>query len=312
LRMMAKKSSGAGGSRGRGSARRGKQPGGRSGGGKVAEGPKKGDEQGQSETEALQEHSLSNPTEPTEGEGMVVPPLDITQLEEKVETEDELDKDYDVEPSTSTTAGLNSTARIRRRRRRASVNPAGGSEAPKSDILGSTERISKGPSEEAVNSDGAGGENNPIRELTKRFRLSKEEVLAGIERDPDFMFRKDLIADKEYDMTNAVMGLGKANKQGTYILPYLQTGHIVGLLVVLVATFGYLPGFPLTELPEATRQKLAIGLEINYAVNSLLAAYAFVAARNRGQPVAFWMAKTLVLGGLSLDELRSNIPLIKK
>eukprot|EP00180_Rhodochaete_pulchella_P004696 Plantae.Rhodophyta-Rhodochaete_pulchella.ctg9329.p2 GENE.Plantae.Rhodophyta-Rhodochaete_pulchella.ctg9329~~Plantae.Rhodophyta-Rhodochaete_pulchella.ctg9329.p2 ORF type:complete len:153 (-),score=28.48 Plantae.Rhodophyta-Rhodochaete_pulchella.ctg9329:35-493(-) len=144
--------------------------------------------------------------------------------------------------------------------------------------------------------------------------MTQAQTRAAIEKDPDFMFTEEVMegSGEKYDLLSAIMGRGRKTKQGAYVLPYLQSGHTIGLVVVLLATFVYYPGFPLTELDEETRYILETALKINFTINSLLAVWAWRAASARDQPKAFWVLKTFVLGGLALDELRSNAPLEKE
>lgn len=115
----------------------------------------------------------------------------------------------------------------------------------------------------------------------------------------------------EYDLASAIIGTGRPNKQGIYLLPYLQSGHVLLLIVVLVCAFVYYPGFPLTELEENIREGLKKGLAATYVLNAALAVLAYRDAKKRGQPQLFWSLKTAFLGNLALRELRINAPLLK-
>jgi hypothetical protein len=149
-----------------------------------------------------------------------------------------------------------------------------------------------------------------VRQLTEEFRKGNVEatsqLMREIEKDPDYMFQTGN-ATNEYDMAAALIGTGRPNKQGIYVLPYLQSGHILLLLVVLLCAFVYYPGFPLTELDDEIREWLKRGLSLTYGVNAVLAAFAYRAAKLRSQPPPFWAAKTAFLGGLAFQELRSNV-----
>jgi hypothetical protein len=149
-----------------------------------------------------------------------------------------------------------------------------------------------------------------VRQLTDEFRKGSvdatSELMREIEKDPDFMFQSGN-ATNEYDMAAALIGTGRPNKQGIYVLPYLQSGHILLLLVVLLCAFVYYPGFPLTELDDEIREWLKRGLGLTYLVNAVLAGFAYRAAKLRSQPPLFWAAKTALLGGLSFQELRTNV-----
>ena len=57
--------------------------------------------------------------------------------------------------------------------------------------------------------------------------------------------------EPEYDFTARVIGRGLPSKAGAYILPYLQSGHMLLLGVLLLCTLVSYPGFPLTEARAA-------------------------------------------------------------
>lgn len=57
-----------------------------------------------------------------------------------------------------------------------------------------------------------------------------------------------------YDATARIIGRGLPNKAGAYTLPYLQTGHMLLLGVLLLSSSISYPGFPLTE--ESRRHPL--------------------------------------------------------
>jgi hypothetical protein len=149
-----------------------------------------------------------------------------------------------------------------------------------------------------------------VRRLTTEFRNGSADaadtILRSIEIDPDFLFSTGN-ATGEYDTIAALIGTGAPNKQGLYVLPYLQSGHILLLTVVLLCAFVYYPGFPLTELEEEVREKLKLGLSLTYIFNAVLAVFAFREAKKRGQPGSFWAGKTAFLGGLAFQELRANV-----
>ncbi|CDF34938.1 unnamed protein product [Chondrus crispus] len=155
---------------------------------------------------------------------------------------------------------------------------------------------------------------NTIRELTQAYRKKGKEaqvLIDELEKDPDFMFQTGN-PEGEYDLTSAIIGTGSPNKQGVYVLPYLQSGHLLLLLVTLLCTFVYYPGFPLTELEDSLRGYLKVGLAITYTLNAGLAILAFKDAQKRGQPAAFWALKTAFFGNIAFNELRRNAPLSPK
>ena len=51
-----------------------------------------------------------------------------------------------------------------------------------------------------------------------------------------------------YDTTARIIGRGLPNKAGAYYLPYLQTGHMLLVGVLLLSSTISYPGFPLTEV----------------------------------------------------------------
>lgn len=151
-----------------------------------------------------------------------------------------------------------------------------------------------------------------VRKLTEQFRKGSEgaqgALMQEIEKDPDFLFQTGN-ASGEYDLTAAMIGTGRPNKQGVYVLPYLQSGHILLLLVILLCAFVYYPGFPLTELDVETTDSLKAGLALTFTVNAALSVVSYREAKKRSQPALFWTLKTSLLGGLALQELKSNAPL---
>lgn len=152
-----------------------------------------------------------------------------------------------------------------------------------------------------------------VRELTTAYRLGEEgrqALIDELEKEPDFLFQATA-ESKEYDLTSAIFGTGKPNKQGIYVLPYLQSAHIVLLAISCLIAFVYYPGFPLTEASDDARSTIKITLAVVFVVNSVLAALAYRSAGRRGQPSWFWAAKTFVLGELAFGELRRNTKIIE-
>ena len=127
------------------------------------------------------------------------------------------------------------------------------------------------------------------------------------------LFSFDTIDDRPvdeptYDWTARIIGRGLPNKTGAYILPYLQSGHMLLLGVLLLCSLISYPGFPLTEVPDAYRSLLLQGLGLNYLVNALCSVYARGIAEGKQEPVGFWQAKVFLLGGLALGELSEAVP----
>lgn len=145
-----------------------------------------------------------------------------------------------------------------------------------------------------------------VRDLTTAYQLGDEgrqKLIDEIEKEPDFVMKTK---KKEYDLTSAIFGRGQPNKQGVYVLPYLQSAHLVLTGVAALAAFVYYPGFPLTESSEEVRDAIKKAIGITYAVNALLGVFAYRSAKRRGQPGLFWALKTLILGELAFGELRRN------
>lgn len=150
-----------------------------------------------------------------------------------------------------------------------------------------------------------------VRRLTSDFRTGSADaediLLREIEKDPDFLFQTGNATD-EYDLTSALIGTGTPNKQGVYVNPYVQSGHVLLLVVILLCAFVYYPGFPLTELDIETTDWLKRGLALTYVFNLGLSFFSYREAKKRNQPPFFWAAKTAFIGGLAFSELRANAP----
>jgi len=128
------------------------------------------------------------------------------------------------------------------------------------------------------------------------------------------LFSFDSIDDRpkdepEYDTTARLIGRGLPNKAGVYLLPYLQSGHMLLLGTLLLSSLVSYPGFPLTQVPDAYRTILLEGIGINYLMNAACAVYARGIAAEKEEPVNFWSAKVFLLGGLALGELSEAVPM---
>ena len=53
------------------------------------------------------------------------------------------------------------------------------------------------------------------------------------------------------------------------------------------------------------------GLGTVYAINAVLAVFAVFKARERGQPIPLWVAKTFGVGGLAYDQL-TQLPTLEE
>merc|ERR1740130_2657216 len=149
-------------------------------------------------------------------------------------------------------------------------------------------------------------------ELARAPRLSPEEQKRQTAQEKLFeLLTFDTIDDRversdeaAYDNTARILGRGTASQGGAYILPYLQSGHMLLLVVLLLASSISYPGFPLTQVPDEYRALLQEGLVITYAVNAATAVYSRGIASAKQEPVGFWFGKIFLLGGLAFGELR--------
>ena len=114
--------------------------------------------------------------------------------------------------------------------------------------------------------------------------------------------------EESYDLLDKILGKGVANKADAFYLPYLQTGHVFMLLVLLLACSVTYPGFPLTQVPADYRELLQQGIVVTFAVNSGCAWYSRAVAAKKQESVWFWMTKCFLLGGLALGELVNAVP----
>ena len=62
-----------------------------------------------------------------------------------------------------------------------------------------------------------------------------------------------------------MIGRGLPNKAGVYTLPYLQSGHILLLAVLLLCATVTYPGFPLTQVTLALTLTLTLTLTLSRA-----------------------------------------------
>ena len=118
--------------------------------------------------------------------------------------------------------------------------------------------------------------------------------------------------EEPYDYTARFIGRGLPNKAGVYLLPYIQSGHMLLLGSLLLSSIVSYPGFPLTEVPDAFRAILLQGLGITYLFNLGCAVYCGGIAEKKQEPVLFWRVKCFLLGGLALGELTEAVPMPQK
>lgn len=86
-------------------------------------------------------------------------------------------------------------------------------------------------------------------------------------------------------------------------IPYLQAGHGMLLVILLLSSNVYYPGNPLTELPLEIRMFLKQSLSVVFGINAVLAVQSFFIARSKHIPSLFWAIKTLIFGGLAFFEV---------
>jgi len=118
--------------------------------------------------------------------------------------------------------------------------------------------------------------------------------------------------EPRYDWTARVIGRGLPDKTGAYLLPYLQSGHMLLLGVLFLCSLVSYPGFPLTELPEEYQGLLLQGIGFTFVVNLACAVYSRGIAAAKEEPVNFWFGKVFLFGGLALAELTDAVPLPTK
>lgn len=122
--------------------------------------------------------------------------------------------------------------------------------------------------------------------------------------DPSFF------EEEEYGTVSALLGEGS---KPFFFIPsgFLQVGHFIGALVIILMAFVEYPGFPLTNLPTPLRVCFQQGLFFVYAINLVLAVFAVFKAGERGQSKALWAVKTFSVGGLAFDQL-TQLPTLEQ
>lgn len=111
-----------------------------------------------------------------------------------------------------------------------------------------------------------------------------------------------------YDTVSRFAGRGRKNEQGVLFLPFLQSGHLILLTILLLASLIEYPGFPLTQVPDVYREQILKGIGLTYLVNLGCAFYSRGIAEKKQEPPGFWFGKVLLFGGLSLGELTLAVP----
>ncbi|KAJ1451049.1 hypothetical protein M885DRAFT_621144 [Pelagophyceae sp. CCMP2097] len=144
----------------------------------------------------------------------------------------------------------------------------------------------------------------------KILRGDMELLRRALESDPNADVNPDLYLQgtTARDRVDIVANILGENAQKFFAIEsaYIQLGHTVLPGVLLLMANVHEPGLPLTDLPQAYRDFFIQGLEVTYAINVFAGAKAFFEAKDREQPQIFWAAKTLLLGGVSLNQLRTG------
>lgn len=152
---------------------------------------------------------------------------------------------------------------------------------------------------EIANKGGPMEDNMPKKKIDRNDRAA---LLKLLEQDPYADGDDSFFEEQEYTSISAWLGEGTKPFLGIPTGP-LQVGHTIGALVIVLMAFVEYPGFPLTNLPTPLRGALQGGLGTIYGINVLLAVFAVFKASERGQSVPLWVAKTLTVGGLAIDQL---------
>jgi len=179
------------------------------------------------------------------------------------------------------------------------------------------------PSEQPVEEEASGTINLPRLESLKERRASKkrevgqperpriargdvEQYVKAIEIDPNADTNLDLFEDRRaVDFVAIALGQGADTFFGIESA-YLQLGHVALLVVVVLAAFVNEPTFPLTNSPAEYRDFLKQGLAVTFVINAAVAVFATFEAPKRDQPAWFWAAKSLLIGGVALNQLRTG------
>lgn len=138
-----------------------------------------------------------------------------------------------------------------------------------------------------------------IRNADRVDRSNQEEYLKVLQLNPFADADETMFLD-EYDIFQSFFGTGKLLN---IPIAYLQTGHGILLIILLLATFVSAPGNPLTDFPSEIRDFFRSGLTFTYAINAILAVQAFFKAKEKNLPPTFWATKTFLLGGIAFYEV---------
>jgi len=144
--------------------------------------------------------------------------------------------------------------------------------------------------------------NAPAAQPPKRKAGDTQALRRAMESDPNADVNFESLEKRQDDLVAIALG---ENAQTFFGIQssYIQLGHTALVLVILLAAFAVDPNFPLTNLPVEYRDFLKQGLFAVYAINTLVAGAGFFEARDRGQPVALWVAKCWFLGGVGYNQL---------
>lgn len=149
-------------------------------------------------------------------------------------------------------------------------------------------------------------ERAEVAPVTRISRGDAEQYRQAIEVDPNADTNLELFEDKpNVDFVSILLGQDADTFFGLESA-YLQLGHGALFLVILLAATVYEPSFPLTNLPDEYRDFLKQGLVLTSIINVGVAVLSVSEAESRKQPSWFWAIKSLLIGGVALNQLRTG------
>eukprot|EP00547_Thalassionema_nitzschioides_P001157 CAMPEP_0194211966 /NCGR_PEP_ID=MMETSP0156-20130528/11416_1 /TAXON_ID=33649 /ORGANISM="Thalassionema nitzschioides, Strain L26-B" /LENGTH=305 /DNA_ID=CAMNT_0038939659 /DNA_START=139 /DNA_END=1056 /DNA_ORIENTATION=- len=151
-------------------------------------------------------------------------------------------------------------------------------------------------------------EEKELKPKVKRGDLDAYQKL--LQKNPFGDADEELFIEENYSAVSALLAERAAPFLGIPSGP-IQVGHFIGALGIILMAFVEYPGFPLTNLPTIARECLRGGLATVYSINAVLAVMTIFKATERGQPVALWISKTFVVGGLAFDQL-TQLPTLEE
>lgn len=149
-------------------------------------------------------------------------------------------------------------------------------------------------------------ERAEVAPVARISRGDSEQYRQAIEVDPNADTNLELFEDKpNVDFVSILLGQDADTFFGIES-GYLQLGHGALFLVIILAATVYEPSFPLTNLPDEYRNFLKQGLALTSIINVGVAVLSVTEAQARKQPSWFWAAKSLLIGGVALNQLRTG------